>query len=103
MANIQEIRTQLIQLFYQLGTVQQRNKFMYSCMSEGLLPKGFQIFFNLANFVNNQNLVKEIQGVIEANFKFKISDFFLPLVQTFSVSFFITPEQVTFKFPFQFD
>ena len=34
-------------------------------MSEGLLPKGFQISFNLANFVNNQNLVKEIQGVID--------------------------------------
>ena len=68
-----------------------------------IITKGVSNFFNLANFVNNQNLVKEIQGVIEANFKFKISDFFLPLVQTFSVSFFITPEQVTFKFPFQFD
>ena len=34
-------------------------------MSEGLLPKGLQISFNLANFVNDQNLVREIQGVID--------------------------------------
>ena len=34
-------------------------------MSEGLLPRGLQISFNLANYVNNQNLVKQIQGVID--------------------------------------
>ena len=65
MAQIQEIRAQLISKFKQLGEVQQRNKFMYSCMSEGLLPKGFQISFNLASFVNDQNLVNSIQGIID--------------------------------------
>ena len=65
MAQIQEIRTQLLQNFKQLAHLKQQNKFMYSCMSEGLLPKGLQISFNLANFVNDQNLVREIQGVID--------------------------------------
>ena len=65
MTDILEIKTQLTQFFKQLGTIQQRNKFLFSCMSEGLLPRGLQISFNLAKYVNNQNLVNQIQGVID--------------------------------------
>ena len=62
---IQEIRTQLVKVFNELGQLQQTNKFFFTCMSEGLMPKGFQMNFNLANYVNDKELVTSMQALME--------------------------------------
>ena len=35
--------------------------FMYSCISEGLIPAGFRHSFTMANDVNNEDFVKLVQ------------------------------------------
>ena len=61
---IQETRAKLFKSFNELGKQQQINKFLFSCISEGLMPKGLRFNFNLAKFVNSQ----WTQGEIEYNF-----------------------------------
>ena len=58
---IQEVRDQLYQQFQILGKIQQNNKFLFSCISEGLIPSGLTFNFNLAKFVNDEAFVKKIQ------------------------------------------
>ena len=40
------------------------SKFLFQCISEGLIPKGMMTKFSLANFVNDHSLVEQITGII---------------------------------------
>ena len=60
MMAIQEIRDQLRHSFQTLGKIQQNNKFLYSCVSEGMFPNGLTLNFNLAKYVNDESFVKKI-------------------------------------------
>ena len=53
-----------------LGKLQQNSKFLLSCISEGLIPKGLRLKLSLAKDVNNEEFCNEINDVIdEANSK----------------------------------
>ena len=68
MAEVQAIRAQMLRCFGELGGLQQNNRFLRSCISEGLIPKGIRVNFNLAKFVNDENLIHSLQDIIdEAN------------------------------------
>ena len=53
----------MFECFNELGRVQQ--KFLFSCMSEGVIPKGLRINFQLAKFVNDENFVSSLQNLLE--------------------------------------
>ena len=65
MANMQEIRAQMLGRFRELGGLQQNNRFLRSCISEGMIPNGLRVNFNLAKFVNDENLIKNLQDIID--------------------------------------
>ena len=60
-----DTRAKLLKKSKDLGIIQQNIRFLYSCMSEGLVPKGLQFNFTLAKFVNNQNLVSGVQRILD--------------------------------------
>ena len=62
---IQEIRNQIQNSFQLLAKIEQNNKFLNSCISEGLIPKGLTINFQLAKYVNDEDLVNNIKDIIE--------------------------------------
>ena len=61
---VQEMRGQIRKLLKQLGKLKQNSKFLFSCISEGVIPKGLKLGFNLANYVNNRDLVENIQKIM---------------------------------------
>ena len=61
MMAIQEIEDQIHKSFQTLGKIQQNSKFLFSCISEGLIPSGLMINFNLARYVNDETFVTNIQ------------------------------------------
>ena len=65
---IQEIRALMYECFNELGRIQQNNKFMYSCMSEGVIPKGLRVQFQLAKYVNDVQFVSSLQKLLEDSF-----------------------------------
>ena len=65
MADIQAMRAQMLRCFRELGSLQQNNRFLRSCISEGMIPKGLRVNFNLAKFVNDENLVNNLQDIID--------------------------------------
>ena len=66
MATVQEIRAQMLRYFGELGSLQQNNRFLRSCISEGMIPKGLRVNFNLAKFVNDENLVNNLQDRVDS-------------------------------------
>ena len=46
MADIQAMRAQMLRCFRELGSLQQNNRFLRSCISEGMIPKGLRVNFN---------------------------------------------------------
>ena len=65
MADIQAMRAQMLRCFRELGSLQQNNRFLRSCISEGMIPKGLRVNFNLAKFVNDENLINNLQDIID--------------------------------------
>ena len=68
--NRQLMQSKLQSGVVKLGKLQQNSKFLLSCISEGLIPKGLRLKLNLAKDVNNEEFCNEINDVIdEANSK----------------------------------
>ena len=49
----------------ELVKIEQRNQFLFSCMSEGILPNGLKCNFQLANYVNDENFICDIVTILE--------------------------------------
>ena len=65
MMAIQEIEDQLHQSFKSLGKLKENNQFLFSCISEGMIPSGLKLNFNLAKYVNDETFVNNIKAVID--------------------------------------
>ena len=60
------LEDQLHQSFKSLGKLKENNQFLFSCISEGIIPNGFKLNFNLAKYVNDENFVSNIQDIIDS-------------------------------------
>ena len=63
--NRQLMQSKLQSEVIKLGKLQQNSKFLFSCISEGLIPKGLRIKLNLAKDVNNEEFCNEINDVVD--------------------------------------
>ena len=54
-------------LHFKLSSMQIKSKFLNSCISEGLIPNGFRLRFNLAFNTKNINLSKNIENLLNEN------------------------------------
>ena len=61
---IQGLKTQMFRCFNDLEYTRQNNHFLHSCISEGLIPKGLKVTFNLAAHINNQHFVGVLQEIM---------------------------------------
>ena len=61
---IQEISQNLCKVYLELGNVKQKVKFLNSCVSQGLIPKGLISKFNLAMNVNDPEFVEQVQSLV---------------------------------------
>jgi hypothetical protein len=61
---MQDIKQELSRKFKDLKLQKENEKFFKSCISEGLIPRGFQGNFNLAMDVNDENFVNETQKLL---------------------------------------
>ena len=59
------IRDQMQKSMNELVKIEQRNQFLFSCMSEGILPNGLKCNFQLANYVNDENFICDIVTILE--------------------------------------
>ena len=62
---IQEIEDQLRRSFESLGKLEENNRFLFSCISEGMIPSGLKLNFNLAKYVNDETFVRNIENIID--------------------------------------
>ena len=62
---MQKMKEDLCGNYLDLGLIQQKLKFFESCVSEGLIPKGFRGSFNLAMDVNDEEFVNEAQNIMD--------------------------------------
>ena len=65
MMAIQEIEDQLRRSFESLGKLEENNRFLFSCISEGMIPSGLKLNFNLAKYVNDETFVRNIENIID--------------------------------------
>ena len=51
--------------FRKLGYLEQNIRFLFSCISEGVIPQGLQFNFTLAKFVNDREIISKIQNIMD--------------------------------------
>ena len=62
---IQGLKAELKKQFQKLGYQEQNSRFLFSCISEGVIPQGLQFNFSLAKFVNDREIISKIQQIMD--------------------------------------
>ena len=67
MSHTRVITSRAKKLHFKLSSMQAKVKFLKSCVSEGLIPKGLRVHFNLAFNSQNDDLPKHIKSLVNEN------------------------------------
>ena len=64
MCQTREVLSKVRKLHFKLNIMQIKSRFLNSCISEGLIPKGFRVKFNLAFHTKNESLPNSIKKLL---------------------------------------